>query len=325
MLGACRGWFATRRGAPDANVTLRPAQRRVVFDFEIDFLNEGGIQGQGFRLDIDGADIADEQLADYIVGELRLLMVGEVRILNKQIISERHKRDAADPATAEDTAVRVVDLSHTIESGMTTYPDLPGPVICDYLSHEASRQIYAAGTEFQIGKIEMVANTGTYLDSPFHRYADGLDLADLDLATLTELDAIVIRTAGMTGAAIGRAAIAHADVEGKAVLMHSGWDAHWRTPQYFERHPHLTHAAAEYLLDQGAVLVGIDSLNIDDTRGGERPVHSTLLAGGIPIVEHLRGLAQVPTSGARFSAIPPKVRGMGTFPVRACATVPYAR
>lgn len=298
------------------------ADRRVVFDFEIDFLNDGGIQGQAFRLDIDGADIADEELADYIVRDLGLLMVGEVRILNKQVISERHKRDAPGGADAQRASVRLVDLSHTIESGMTTYPGLPGPVVCDYLSREASRQTYAVGTEFQIAKIEMVANTGTYLDSPFHRYADGLDIAELDLARLTELDATVIRTTGMAAEAIDRAAVAHADVEGKAILLHTGWDAHWRTPRYFEGHPHLTHAAAEYLLDRGAALVGIDSLNIDDTRGGERPVHSTLLAGGIPIVEHLRGLDQIPTSGFRFSAIPPKVRGMGTFPVRACAAIP---
>jgi arylformamidase len=304
-------------------MTRRRTDRRVVFDFEIDFLNEGGIQGQAFRLDIDDADIPDEQLADYIIRDLGLLMVGEVRILNKQIIRERHKRDGASATNAERAGVQLVDLSHTIEHGMTTYPGLPGPVVCDYLSREASQRTYAAGTEFQIGKIEMVANTGTYLDSPFHRYADGVDIADLDLASLTELDAIVIRTEGMAGQAIDRPAVAHADVEGKAVLVHSGWDARWRTPQYFEGHPHLTHAAAEYLRDHGAALVGIDSLNIDDTRGGERPVHSTLLAGGIPIVEHLRSLAEVPTSGFRFSAIPPKVRGMGTFPVRACAAVPY--
>lgn len=299
--------------------------RRVVFDFEVDFLNEGGIQGQGFRLDIDGDDIGDQELADYIVGDLRLLMVGAVRILNKQIISERHKRDeSGGPVTVERAAVRLVDLSHTIESGMKTYPGLPGPVVCDYLSREASRATYAAGTEFQIGKIELVANTGTYLDSPFHRYADGQDIAELDLPRLTELEAVVIRTAGMAGRAIDRAAVAHADVAGKAVLVHTGWDVHWRTPRYFEDHPHLTHAAAEYLLENGAVLVGIDSLNIDDTSGGERPVHSTLLGGGVPIVEHLRGLEQVPASGARFSAVPPKVRGMGTFPVRACAAIPLS-
>ena len=218
--------------------------------------------------------------------------------------------------------VRLVDLSHVIESGMQTYPGLPGPLVCDYLSREASRATYAPGTEFHIGRIEMVANTGTYLDSPFHRYADGLDIAELDLAKLTEIDAVVVRAT--PGEEIDRSAFEAVDVAGKAVLVHTGWDAHWRTPQYFEGHPFLTHAAAEHLLRNGAVLVGIDSLNIDDTRDGERPVHSTLLGGGLPIVEHLRGLDQVPASGFKFSAIPPKVRGMGTFPVRACAVVPLS-
>ena len=211
---------------------------------------------------------------------------------------------------------RLVDLSHTIEAGMTTYPGLPGPVVCDFLSREASREIYAPGTEFQIGKIEMVSNTGTYIDSPFHRYPDGIDIADLDLASLADLDAIVIRVTGRT---VDVSAFAGADVAGKAVLVHTGWDVHWRTPQYFEGHPFLTGDAAEYLVRHEALLVGIDSLNIDDTSTGERPVHSTLLAAGIPIVEHLRGLEQLPAAGFRFSAVPPKVRGMGTFPVRAHA------
>ncbi len=302
---------------------MSSSARRVVFDFEIDFLNEGGIQGRGFRLDIDGDDVDDAQLAEHIVRDLRLLMVGEVRILNKRIVREQHKRtDGASPGIMERRGVRLVDLSHTIEDGMTTYPGLPGPVICDFLSREASRQTYAPGTEFQIGKLEMVSNTGTYLDSPFHRYADGIDLAGLQLEQLTELDALVIRMTGMAGRAIDRSAVAHADVEGRAVLVHTGWDEHWRTPRYFDGHPYLTEGAAEYLLEHGALLVGIDSLNIDDTSDGERPVHSTLLGGGVPIVEHLRGLGEIPASGFRFSAIPPKVRGMGTFPVRVCAAIP---
>jgi len=217
--------------------------------------------------------------------------------------------------------VRVVDLSHTIEAGMTTYPGLPGPVVCDFLSREASREVYAPGTEFQIGRIEMVSNTGTYIDSPFHRYPDGVDIAELDLARLTELDAIVIRQTGAGSRAIDADAFARVDVAGRAVLVHTGWDVHWRTQQYFDGHPFLTQAAAEHLVRNAALLVGIDSLNIDDTSGGERPVHSTLLAEGIPIVEHLCCLDQVPSSGFRFSAIPPKVRGMGTFPVRACAAI----
>ena len=214
-----------------------------------------------------------------------------------------------------------IDLSHTIEDGMITYKGLPAPIICDYLSREQSRSHYAEGTEFQIGKIEMVANTGTYLDSPFHRYADGKDLAELDLETLADLDGVVVRAARIGNRAIARAAFADLDVRGKAVLVHTGWSAHWRTDQYFEGHPFLTEDAAIYLAEAGAALVGIDSLNIDDTADGRRPVHTTLLGAEIPIVEHMCGLEQLPDAGFKFFAVPPKVKGFGTFPVRAFAIV----
>ena len=196
------------------------------------------------------------------------------------------------------TQRQIIDLSHTIEDGMITYKGLPGPVICDYLSREDSRRSYAEGTEFQIGKIEMVANTGTYVDSPLHRFADGKDLSALPLTSLADLE-----------------------VEGKAVLVHTGWDRHWRSDQYFEGHPFLTADAAEYLADDGAALVGIDSLNIDDTADKRRPVHTALLRAEVPIAEHLRGLDQIPTAGFKFFAVPAKVRGVGTFPVRAFALV----
>ena len=296
--------------------------KRVAFDFEVDFSNGGGIQGQGFRLDIDGDDIDDAALAAYIVRDLRLLMVGAVRILNKTIIRERHKRAAASAAGEVTTdAPVIVDLAHTIEHGMITYRGLPAPIVCDFLSRDASRAHYAPGTEFQIGHIAMCSNTGTYVDVPFHRYADGEDLADVDVGRLANLPGVVVRVTGMSGRAIDREAFMASDVAGKAVLVHTGWAAHWRTDRYFEGHPHLTAAAAQYLVDAGAKLVGIDSLNIDDTSGGERPVHTILLGAGIPIVEHLRGLEQLPESGFRFTAAPPKVRGMGTFSVRAFAVV----
>lgn len=296
--------------------------KRVAFDFEVDFSNGGGIQGQGFRLDIDGDDIDDAALAAYIVRDLRLLMVGAVRILNKTIIRERHKRAAASAAGAVTAdAPVIVDLAHTIEHGMITYRGLPAPIVCDFLSREASRAHYAPGTEFQIGHIAMCSNTGTYVDVPFHRYADGEDLADVDVGRLANLPGVVVRVTGMSGRAIDREAFMASDVAGKAVLVHTEWAAHWRTDRYFEGHPHLTAAAAQYLVDAGAKLVGIDSLNIDDTSGGERPVHTILLGAGIPIVEHLRGLEQLPESGFRFTAAPPKVRGMGTFTVRAFAVV----
>lgn len=302
-------------------------QHRVKFDFEIDFSNGGGIQGQGFRLDIEGEDIDDRTLGDLIVRDLRLLMVGAVRIRNKEILREPHKRSArtaiastADAASGE-AAVEMVDLSHVIESGMITYKGLPAPLICDYLSREASERLYSPGVSFQIGRIEMVANTGTYLDSPYHRFAHGADVSQLALTRLAELDAVVVNVAGMGGRAVDRGAFLPFDVRGKAVLVHTGWARHWRTDSYFEGHPFLTAAAALYLQEEGAVLVGIDSLNIDDTSGGDRPVHTALLGAGIPIVEHLCNLDKVPASGATFTAVPARVSGMGSFPVRAYATL----
>lgn len=213
---------------------------------------------------------------------------------------------------------RLVDLSHTITHGMTTYPGLPGPVICDYLSREASRGRYAPGVEFQIGKIEMVANTGTYLDSPFHRYARGKDLAALDLNSIANLDAIVVRCPYQTE--IGDQVFTGIDVKGKAVLVHTGWDKHWRTDEYSSgNHPFLNEAAATHLAKNAAALVGIDSFNIDATRDGNRPAHSVLLGHDIPIVEHLCGLGELPDGGFKFFAVPVKVRQFGTFPVRAFA------
>ena len=211
---------------------------------------------------------------------------------------------------------QLIDVSHVVEQGVVTYKGLPAPIICDWMSREASRQRYAHGTEFQIGKIEMVANTGTYVDSPFHRYENGKDLADLPLESVANLECLVVRLpANIT--AIDDVPLTAARVHGKAVLFHTGWDRHWRTDAYFEHHPHLTARAAEWLVKAGAALVGIDSFNIDSTATGERPVHSTLLGRDVPICEHMRGLAAVPDEGGRFSAAPVKVRGFGSFPVRA--------
>ncbi|HLY57380.1 MAG TPA: cyclase family protein [Stellaceae bacterium] len=212
---------------------------------------------------------------------------------------------------------RLVDLSHTVEHGMVTYKGLPAPLICDFLSREASRSHYAEGTEFHIGRIDMVANTGTYLDTPFHRYAHGVDLAGLSLDTIADLPGVVVRVTGGEARAIDRESFEGVEIAGRAVLVHTGWDRHWRTDQYFEGHPFLTEQAAIHLRDQGAVLVGIDSYNIDDTADLRRPVHSVLLAAGIPIVEHMTGLRALPAEGFHFSAVPPKISGMGTFPVRA--------
>jgi kynurenine formamidase len=216
----------------------------------------------------------------------------------------------------------MIDVCHTIEDGMITYKGLPAPVITDHLTRENSRKVYAPGTEFHIGKIEMVANTGTYLDSPFHRYADGTDLSGLDLYSLANMDGIVVRTLGAGERGISVATVARLDVRDKAVLFHSGWDKRWRTEAYSDgTHPFLTRGAAEYLVESGAALVGIDSYNIDDTADGNRPAHSILLAAGIPIVEHLCGLGDLPEENFKFFAVPVKIKSFGTFPVRAFGIV----
>jgi len=214
----------------------------------------------------------------------------------------------------------LVDLSHAVEHGLVTYKGLPAPIICDYLSREASRKLYAPGTEFHIGKIEMVANTGTYLDSPFHRYADGIDLSQLKLEQLAGL--LAVKVAARDLQRIDAAQFASAgDIRGKAVLVETGWSRHWNTDRYFEGHSFLSEDAAQFLADAGAVLVGIDSYNIDSTQDARRPVHSTLLRRGILIVEHLTALDRLPGVGFKFSAVPVKVKGFGTFPVRAFAEI----
>ena len=216
---------------------------------------------------------------------------------------------------------RMVDLSHVIEHGMITYKGLPGPVIGDFLSREDSRKIYANDTAFYIGKIDMVANTGTYVDSPFHRYAQGEDLSELPLTSLADLEGVVIRATHRQQRAINPAICAGLDVIGKAVLFHTGWDSHWGNEQYFEGHPFLMRDTAQFLADSGAALVGIDSLNIDDIADWTRPVHSILLAAGIPIVEHLVNLQALPPRGFRFFAVPAPVKQLGSFPIRAFAII----
>lgn len=216
---------------------------------------------------------------------------------------------------------RLVDLSHVIEDGMITYPGLPGPHICDFWTREASAENYEDGSSFQIGRIDMVANTGTYLDSPFHRHAEGRDLSELPLTSLADVPGIVIRRPWENELATSASDFEGLDVRGKAVLVHTGWDRHWRTDRYGKDHSYLTADAAEWLLANEAALVGIDSNNIDDTRVRTRPVHTILLGADIPICEHMTGLGQLPDGNFRFSAVPPKVRGMGTFPVRAYAVL----
>lgn len=224
------------------------------------------------------------------------------------------------PIAESNLVKKLIDLSHTVEEGMITYKGIPAPLICDFLTREASKAYYAEGTTFHIGKIEMAANTGTYLDSPFHRYADGKDLSELTLEVIADLDSILFHAPkGQT--TIGPELFANADVKGKAVLIHTGWAKHWRTDQYFEDHPHLTEQAATLLKESGATLVGIDSYNIDGTKDGRRPAHSILLGADIPIVEHMCNLEGLPNSGFKFNAVPVKIKRFGTFPVRAYAVV----
>ena len=215
---------------------------------------------------------------------------------------------------------RLIDLSHDIEDGMVTYPGLPAPKIRDWLSRDKSTPRYAAGTTFQMGMIELLANTGTYIDAPWHRFEQGKDVAGYALEAVADLPGVLV-TATVRGRAIEAGAFAGIDARGKAVLVRTGWDRHWRTEQYGKGHPFLTAAAARWLVDAGAALVGIDSLNIDDDTDGTRPAHTALLGSGIPIVEHLCGLGQLPRDGFRFFAVPPKVKGIGSFPVRAFALV----
>jgi arylformamidase len=217
------------------------------------------------------------------------------------------------------TDARLIDVSHAIADGMTTYPGLPGPEIGEHLSREEAEGVYAPGVTFQIGRICMVANTGTYVDAPFHRFADGVDLAGLPLDRLAARPAVVVDPALVDGRTVDVADFDAVEVAGRAVLVRTGWDRPWRTPAYGEGSPFLTAAAAEHLRDAGAALVGIDSLNIDDVGDPQRPVHTTLLAAGIPIAEHLCNLGALPTSGFRFHCVPVKVEGMGTFLVRAYA------
>jgi kynurenine formamidase len=293
---------------------------RAVFDFVITFSNGGSLRGESFRLDLPRADAAEQEIAALLVAHLGLLMVGKVELRNLRRIEEPHRGSRGVPRTASGGR-RLVDLSHPIHHGLVTYPGLPAPEISDHLSRQASVGKYAPGVTFQIGRITLVANTGTYLDSPWHRYAEGVDLAGLPLERLVELEGVLLRAAATGRRGIDVLELAPLDVWGKAVLLHTGWDAHFGTPQYAKDAPFLTDAGAAWLVEQGAALVGIDSINIDDMGDPARPAHSKLLAGGIPIVEHLRGLEELPPGGFRFSAAPPRFRGLGTFPVRAFAVV----
>ncbi|WP_208817936.1 cyclase family protein [Micromonospora echinofusca] len=299
-------------------------QWRVQFDAEVDFANGGGLRTDGVRLDVPGTDISDDDLAALFVRHLGLLMVDRVRISNRSLLAEPHKGGRAVVGNAPPSNRRLVELSQVIRDGMTTLPGWLEPRITRWLTFAESRSRYAEGTEFQATRIDLIGNTGTYLDSPAHRWADGADLSGVPLERLADLPGTVVRVpAGVR--AVDRLMLAPYEVAGRAVLLHTGWDAHFGTDRYAgPDHPYLTGDGARWLAEAGATLVGIDSVNIDDmgpAAAGERPAHSVLLAAGIPVVEHLTGLAGLPPEGFRFTAAPPRIEGMVTFPVRAFAVV----
>lgn len=313
---------------------------RAVFDASITFRNGGGLQAQGFRLDIPHRDTTPAQIGELLVRHLGLLMVDRVDLSGLRIVEEPHKgsrgvetahkgsrgvetthKGSRGVETARPGNHRLIELNHVITAGMMTFPGLPGPEITPHMTREASRGSYAPGTEFAIDRISMVGNTGTYLDSPYHRYADGIDLAGLALTKVADLPIVLVRLTGSVGRAIDAAALQSLDVRGRAVLLHTGWDVHWGTPEYGGPAPFLPADGARWLVDNKAALVGIDSVNIDDAGDPQRPAHSLLLAAGIPVLEHLTGLGELPATGARLHAAPPRVESFGTFPVRAYAVV----
>lgn len=302
---------------------------RAHFDFRISFANGGGMSGDGFRLDLPSRELTTAQIGVLLVRHLGLALVSEVELTGLAIVEEAHRgsRGVDVPAAATGAASRVIDLSHTIEAGMITYPGLPAPTITPFLTRADSRSRYAPGTEFAMDVMMLIGNTGTYLDAPYHRYEDGGDLASLALDGLVDLSAEVfhLRDAWtLERRGISAVTFADRDLTGSAVLLDTGWSRHFGTPEYANGSPFLDESGARHLVEAGVRLVGIDALNIDDTEsGGERPAHSILLAAGVHVVEHLTNLDAVPAHGARFTAAPPAIRGFGTFPVRAFAVVPH--
>jgi kynurenine formamidase len=302
-------------------------QHRASFDAAVTFSNRGGLQVQGFRVDIPSADTPDDEIARLFVASLGLLMSEQVTLTNVRRFEEAHKGTRGGPSDvrpdgAHTDAGLLVELNHVISAGLVTYPGLPEPTITPFLTREDSRSRYAEGTEFAMDMLTMIGNTGTYLDSPFHRYDDGRDLTTIALEQTVDLPCVVVRMVGSGQRAVDVTHLAPLDVRGKAVLIHTGDSARFGTPAYAVDGSYLTAAGAAHLVSEGAALVGIDSINIDDTADGYRPAHTTLLASGIPIVEHLTGLEQLPPSGARFTAVPLRVKDFGTIPVRAFARVP---
>lgn len=296
---------------------------RALLDATVTFSNGGTLSVTDFRLDVPHRDVSAAEVARLFVGSLGLLLTEDVRLGRLEIVEEAHRGTRGVPAPAPAGPGRIVELNHVVRAGMTTYPGLPAPTITPHLTRADSRSHYAQGTEFAIDVISLVGNTGTYLDSPYHRFDGGIDLAGLPLERLVDLPVVLVRVAGTPTRAVDATVLAAVgDVTGAAVLLHTGDDARFGTPEYATDATYLTEDGAGWLVEHGAALVGIDAVNIDDTRGGTRPAHTLLLQAGIPIVEHLTRLDALPPRGARFTAVPPRVADFGTFPVRAFAVLP---
>ncbi|HEY4458614.1 MAG TPA: cyclase family protein [Pseudonocardiaceae bacterium] len=294
-------------------------QFRAEFDARVEFANGGHLAVAGFRVDVPGPDVTEAEVGALFVASLGLLLSERVELVGLRVFPEAHKGTRGGPSAEATVTGELVDLSHVIKPGMITYPGLPAPEITPHFTRAQTRATYAGGAEFAIDRISMVGNTGTYLDTPFHRYPEGHDLSGLPLARVAGVPTVVVRTAGSGTRGVDVGSVAPFDVAGKAVLLHTGGDRDFGTPAYAENAPFLTEAAARWLVEHDAALVGIDSVNIDDVDDKTRPAHSILLAADIPIVEHLTGLDQLPVRGARFSAVPPKFAEFGTFSVRAFA------
>ncbi|GAA0536188.1 hypothetical protein GCM10010172_16950 [Paractinoplanes ferrugineus] len=292
---------------------------RAELDADLTLTGGGHLQARGLLVEVPHADVTRPEIAACLVTSLGLRNVDRVALTAVRIFGA--------PATIKgrsESRIEYVELSHVIESGMTTYPGLPAPVISAYRTWAESRAAYAEGTEFSFDRIDLIGQTGTYLDSPRHRYVDGADLAGIPLGRLADLPAVVVRLVGAERRGIDAADLEPYVVAGRAVLLHTGADRHWASERYGVDSPFLTEAGARLLADRGAALVGIDAANLDDAvPGGARPAHSVLLAAEIPIVEHLTNLSELPPLGARFTAAPPRIAGFGTFPVRAFATMPW--
>jgi arylformamidase len=295
---------------------------RASFDATLRFSNGGDLSVHGFRVDVPSPEVDTHTIAALFVSSLGLLMTETVELSNVEIFAEPHKGTRGGPSDhpVTESTGRVVELGHIITPGMVTYPGLPGPEITPHLTREDSRAHYASGTEFAIDRLTLVGNTGTYLDAPLHRFEDGADLASIPLDRTFDVPAVVVRISEQHAIDVG--ALAAFDVRGAAVLLHTGDAARFGTPAYAEDRHFLTRAGAAWLAEHDPALVGIDALNIDDVADPARPAHTLLLAAGIPIVEHLTGLEQLPPTGARFTALPLRVAGLGTVPVRAVARLP---